>query len=114
MSDTKLSRRRFLQSAAVAATAPYFITSRALGAEDRAPAGNRITLGHIGIGNQGSGLLGAFLGLGDAQVVAVCDVNSQHRETAHSRAESRSKGVAAFNDFRELLARDDIDAVVIA
>ena len=62
MSKATLSRRRFLQGAAVAATAPYIITSTALGAEDRAAAGNRITLGHIGIGNQGSGLLGAFLG----------------------------------------------------
>jgi predicted dehydrogenase len=98
------------------------LTSAARGADAKS-ANDRITLGFIGVGVQNRGHLGYFLGRGDVQVVAVCDVVAERREDARRRAETRYaealkkgeyKGCAAYNDFRELLERKDIDAVVIA
>lgn len=117
------SRRRFLSQSAAAGAGlafPAIIPSRVLGAQ--APS-KRVTLGHIGVGGQGSGLLGGFLGVPFGQSVAVCDPFADRREKAARRveqayAEEREsasfKGCRSYNDFRELLARDDIDAVVIA
>jgi predicted dehydrogenase len=110
------SRRDFLKTAGAAIAAPYVITSAALGNQERAPASERIVMGGIGIGNMGSGDLGAFSGRGDVQYVAVCDVRKGVREKAKGRVDSRYKNsdCRAYNDFRELLARDDIDAVHVA
>ncbi len=78
-------------------------------------------MGFIGIGKQGGGLLHNFLNHPDTQVLAVCDVDTTRREhfgkvvDDHYRAKgTESKGCAQFKDFRELLARKDIDVVVIA
>ncbi len=120
---TSVTRRKFLKGAAVAAAAPYVITRTARAQDGRTAANDRITLGFIGVGGMGGGLLGRYLGDRDAQVLAVCDVDTQRREDARNRVndqygEARKsgayKGCDAYNDFRELLARDDIDAVVIA
>src|SRR5688572_31025269 len=110
------TRREFLKSASAAVAAPYVITSAALGNQDRPPASDRIVMGGIGIGNMGSGDQGAFLGRGDVQYVAVCDVRQEVREKAKARADQRYKNsdCQQYNDFRELLARDDIDAVHVA
>ena len=89
----------------------------------RAAANNRITVASIGVGGQGTGLLGGFLGDAEVQHVAVCDVFAPHRNKAKERFEAKYgeekksgkyTGCAAYSDFREVLARDDIDAVVIA
>lgn len=113
MSKNKLTRRQFIKTAVTTATSaiavPYVITSSALGNSTTPPASERITLGHIGVGGQGSGLLRNFLRLKDSQSVAVCDPFKSRRQKWAERI-----GCAAYNDFRELLARDDIDAVVIA
>ena len=108
-------RREFLKLAAASVAAPCVITSAALGGEGRAPASERIVMGGIGIGSQGGGDMGAFLGRGDVQYVAVCDVRSGVREAAKNRVDQRygNKDCKAYNDFRELLARPDIDAVHI-
>jgi predicted dehydrogenase len=117
------SRRRFLQSTLLAAAAPAFIPASAWSAANRPLPGDRITLGFIGMGKQNMGLLGRFMGKAETQVVAVCDVDTTRRENAKKvveaahakRADIASyKGCADYNDFRELLAREDIDAVVIA
>ncbi|MGA2032391.1 MAG: Gfo/Idh/MocA family oxidoreductase [Thermoguttaceae bacterium] len=110
------SRREFLQTAAVAVAAPYVITSTALGADGRPPASERIVMGGIGIGNQGSGDQGAFLGRGDVQYVAVCDVRKSVREGSKGRVNNQyhNNDCKVYNDFRELLARKDIDAVHVA
>ena len=79
-------------------------------------------IGFIGVGTMGRGHLGAFLGMNDVQVVAVCDVVAERRDDAKKRVEERYgkdkkgefKGCEAYTDFRKLLAREDIDAVVIA
>ncbi len=103
--------------------APYVITSTALGNADVPPASERIGIGHIGVGNMGSNLLNHFLGLNDCQSVAVCDCFRSRRETAQKTVNNRYaqrpdasdfKGCAAYRDFRELLARPDIDAVIVA
>jgi predicted dehydrogenase len=84
--------------------------------------GDRITIGFIGFGKRSRQILGRFLRIEGAQVVAVSEVVRERREQgrklvdkhyAQPGARGPSTGCAAYNDFRELLARDDIDAVVI-
>jgi len=78
-------------------------------------------MGFIGIGRMGQGHLRCFLDYPEVQVVAVCDVDRWRREnakaaaeTAYATAASGYKGCTAYNDLRELLAREDVDAVVVA
>jgi predicted dehydrogenase len=119
-SPTSLTRRELLKTAAVAAgglvAAPYMITSAALGGEGRPPASERIAMGFAGVGGRGGALLSNFLEMSDAQVVAVCDVKKPNRDAAQKRVDEtyRRQGCAAHNDFRELCARRDIDAVTVA
>jgi hypothetical protein len=110
------TRREFLQTAGAALAVPYVITSKALGADDVPPASDRIVMGGIGIGNMGRGDQGAFLGRQDVQYVAVCDVRQGVRDQAKAKVDSHYKNTdcAAYTDFRELLARTDIDAVHVA
>jgi predicted dehydrogenase len=119
--NTSLSRRSFLRYAALAGSAPFILPSRVWAAET--PPNSQITLGFIGMGTQNRGLLGAFLRHEQTRVVAVCDVDTTRRENAKKivekfyaapSAKGTYKGCAAYNDFRELIARKDIDGVVIA
>ena len=114
-------RRRFLKAALLAGTAPLILPS-GLWAADAAPS-KQFTLGFIGIGKQGNGLLHNFLPRNDVRVLAVCDVDTTRRDLAKKRVEEEYakgttsgtyKGCDAYNDFRDVLARKDIDAVVIA
>ena len=119
----RITRRRFLGTAATAMAAPLVIPSSVLGGNSTAPS-ERITLGFIGMGRMGYVHVGLFAQRSDVQVLAVCDVQQIKREAAKEAVEQRysrregarnaARGVALYNDFRELLARDDIDAVVIA
>ena len=122
--SAKLTRRDFLKGAAVAAAAPYVIPASALGEEGRPAPSNRITMACIGLGGEGMGKnLRSFLGQPDAQVLAVCDVDSERlsqgrsmTETQYAKAAASGtyKGCTATRDFRELLDRKDIDAVMIS
>ena len=127
MTGIRRTRREFIKHATHAATgamaAPYVITSAALGSGSTPPASERVTLGHIGVGNRGGGLLHYFLNLSDCRCVAVCDPFTSRRTAQAKRIDEHyakgskagtGKGCAAYNDFRELIARDDIDGVVIA
>ncbi len=115
----RVSRRRFLQAVAAGAAAAPFVHAPLRA--DRG-ANDRITLGFIGVGTQNRGHLHTFLGNHDVQVVAVCDVVAERRDAAKRSADERYtkeakgdyKGCTAHADFRDLLARKDIDAVVIA
>ena len=100
--------------AAATISTPYILTSAALGqpGSGKVPANSRIVMGQIGIGNQGSGLLGNFAGNGKVQMIAVSDVKPDILNTAYKRIGSPAGG--AHKDFRELLNRPDIDAVVMA
>jgi predicted dehydrogenase len=117
------SRRRFLATAAAALAAPCFVPGSVLGKGGRTAANERIRIGHIGVGGQGSGHVGAMVGDGSVQVMAVCDPFRSKREAAKKQAEDRYagqlgqgtyKGCADYADFRDLVTRDDIDAVIIA
>lgn len=110
------SRREFIKAASATLAAPYVITSAALGNESRSPASDRIVMAGIGIGNMGKGDQGAFLGRKDVQYVAVCDVRNSVRESAKGKVNERyeNSDCKAYNDFRELLGRSDIDAVHVA
>ena len=110
------TRRQFLAGSCAAIAAPHLITSTALGGNGRAPASERIVMGAIGLGSRGSGDLGAFLRRGDVQLAAVCDVRRNARESKKGQVDKhyKSKDCKAYNEFRELLARTDIDAVLVA
>jgi predicted dehydrogenase len=119
---TQLARRQFLKlTTAASLSAPLLLSS---GWADPARKGphDRITLGFIGTGTQGRGLLNNFLGQPDTQVLAVCDVDTTRREHHQKivdefysiKQDKEYKGCAAYKEFQELLARKDIDAVVIA
>ena len=110
------SRREFIKAASATLAAPYVITSAALGNESRSPASDRIVMAGIGLGNMGKGDQGAFLGRKDVQYVAVCDVRNSVRESAKGKVNERyeNSDCKAYNDFRELLGRSDIDAVHVA
>jgi len=109
MSNFRHSRRTFLQSSVALAAAPYVITSTALGNADTPPASERVVLGHIGVGGQGSGLFFQFQQCKGCQSVAVADAYKDRREARAAVCKGKP-----YADFRELLARSDIDAVVIA
>jgi predicted dehydrogenase len=107
-----VTRRRFLGAAASAAIFPSLIPSSALGLDGNVAPSNRIGMGFIGVGGKGTDGMRNFLGCNDAQAVAVCDVDSARRENARKMAGLPPQN--AYNDFRELIARDDIDAVLVA
>ena len=126
----RMTRRQALKTLAAAAAAPYAITSAALGAEGRPPPSQRVAMGFVGLGNQGGGhlvggawtyLTGGYLARDDVQVLAVCDVVRAKRESFKQRVNAYYAAKAAggtvnaceaYNDFRDVLARDDIDAVL--
>jgi predicted dehydrogenase len=117
---SQTNRRQFLTRAAGVAGAslafPYIVPSSALGLDGAVAPSDRVTLGFIGVGNMGQNHLRPFIYQPDVQVVAVCDPNRWRREQAqHTVNGEYSKQVcAAYNDFRDLVARPDIDAVCIA
>jgi hypothetical protein len=114
-----LDRRRFLKRAAQAGAAlvvPYVIPGAALGKDGAIAPSERIVLGGIGIGNRGGYDLGCFLQEPDVQFVAVCDVKANRRKAVKEMADTKygNHDCATYIDLRELLARRDIDAVLIA
>jgi predicted dehydrogenase len=115
---TATSRRGFfgIAAAAGAVTLPTIVSPRALGLEQAAAASERITLGVIGIGNRCRYVLGSMLGLPDVQCVAIADVQQSRRDAGKKQVDTHygSTDCRLYHDFRELLARDDIDAVLIA
>jgi hypothetical protein len=115
-----LHRRQFLKSSAAAAgaavLAPMIIPSSALGLQGSVPPSERVIVGGIGIGNRGTYDLGCFLEQKDVQFAAVCDVKEARRVSVKKRADEHhgNQNCAMYRDFRELLDRSDIDAVLIA
>jgi predicted dehydrogenase len=110
------TRREFLTRTAALAGMSVILPSRAFGESKRAAANGRITVGGIGLGPRGRQLLPAFLRQPDVQFVANADVQQSNREIIR-RTVNRHYGnedCASYIDMCELLARDDIDAVVIA
>lgn len=116
----QIRRRTFLKSALVsggaAVLAPTIVPSSALGRDGAVAPSERIVLGGIGIGNRGTYDLGVFLQQPDVHVAAICDVKAARREAAKKLVDQRygNGDCQTYRDFRELLDRDDVDAVLIA
>ncbi len=110
---TRISRRGFLRRGAMlgalGATAPSLIPSGVLAAEGRPGANDRIGIAGIGVGRRGGGLIRRASGLKDAQVVAVADVNLRRAEQM-----AASLSADAYQDYRKLLERKDVDAIITA
>ena len=110
------TRRSFLKMSLAASGAlafPAIIPSRVFG--NSAP-GKRITMALIGAGGRGGGVIHSFASQPDVVVVAVCDVDKRKREHSAERINQRygNTDCKTYSDFREVLARPDIDAVYIA
>lgn len=108
-----ISRRQFLAATGLALAAPTIVPSSVLGAD--APS-ERITVGVVGWGMQGPGNTGELLRLNDVQVVAACDLDKNHLKSAVDRINGQYKNqdCKEYHDYRELMARKDIDAVMLA
>ena len=113
-----LSRRRFLANAAAAGAvlaAPMVVPGRALGRDGGVAPSNRVALAGLGIRSRGGYVIGCMMDEPIVQVVAIADVQKTSRENVKRRAEEKyGPGVAMYRDFREMLPRQDIDAVLIA
>jgi len=132
----RINRRRFLRRTATAVgtalVAPTIIPASALGRGGVKAPSERITMGFIGVGGQGSGHLlggawtyvpGGYSARRDVQVLAVCDAWQDRRDNATRRVnenyaqlfgQGKYHSCEAYRDFRDVLAREDIDAVLIA
>ena len=115
-----VSRRGFLRRTAVTAgaavAAPYVITSSALGAPGREAASNRIVMGVIGMGGRARSDMGAFLSNADVQVVGICDSQASRRKGGKGMVDGKygNTDCKTYIDLHEILARRDIDAMLIA
>ena len=133
---SRVSRRHFLgrglAAVGTAVAAPYLVPASALGFNAATPPSDRICMGFVGLGGQGGGHLfggawtylpGGYLGRDDVQVLGVCDVQGKRAAEGKARVERHYaekfgqgayKGCGAYSDIRDMLLRDDIDAVLIA
>lgn len=118
MTRNLLSRRKFLGATLAASSAPFLLPSNVWAAAT--PPNDRIQLGFIGMGTQNRGLMSGFLRKPQTRVVAVCDVDTTRRMNAQTMvrdfySKQGSTGTCeVYEDFRDLLARKDVDAVVVA
>src|SRR5690242_19571375 len=111
-----LNRRQFLTVTGFALAAPTIIPESALGRDEKAAASERVTPGVVGWGMQGPGNTHAFLGLNDCHVVAACDLDKKHLQSAVDSINKHygNKDCQQYEDYRALMARKDIDAVMLA
>src|SRR5262249_52521011 len=107
MSAPKFSRRRLLQAL------PLMWPARALGMHAPVAPGDRVTVACIGTGWQGSNNVKSFVEEPGAQVVAACDIDADHLESARQTINEKygNRDCKAYHNFEDVLARDDIDAV---
>ncbi|MCH7558024.1 MAG: Gfo/Idh/MocA family oxidoreductase [Planctomycetes bacterium] len=115
-----INRRQFLKSAtgvtAGAIVFPYVVSSSALGKAGSVAASNRIVMGAIGVGSMGTGDMRDFMRKNEVQMVAVCDVDKSHRDKAKKLVDEKygNSDCGTYLDFRELIGRGDLDAVMLA
>ena len=116
---TSVSRRQFLKAtvpAGALASAPLIIPGSALGKNGALPASERIVLGGIGVGSRGGLVLSSFMSQPEIQFVAICDIRAERRDAIKTKADEKygNKDCAKYSNIHEILARPDIDAVLIA
>ncbi len=109
------SRRQFIKQSAVFAI-PIIIPAAARGADGKVAPSNRITVGSVGWGMQGPGNTNSTMGLDNAKVLAVCDLDQKHLASAKQSVDKfySNTDCAAYADYQEMMARKDIDAVTLA
>lgn len=119
-SKKKLNRRQFLKTAtgtaAGAIAFPYIVPSSVLGQNGSVAPSNQITMGCIGVGSQGTGNMRGFLGKSEVRVLAVCDVDTNHRNEAKNLVDQAydNSDCKTYLDFRDVIGREDIDALSLA
>ncbi len=116
MKKQVMSRRGFLKASVAtgaAMTLPSIVPSSVFG--QNAPS-NRIVMGSIGVGSQGTSNMRGFLSKSEVQMLAVCDVDRGHRENAKKIVDDKygNKDCKGYHDFRELIGRGDLDALMLA
>lgn len=107
MTTSRVSRRQFLAAASATFAAPYIIPARAFGANER------VITAHIGVGGQGTSNLNAFMGKG-VSPAAIADVDSDHLAKVVKLVTGKGHKCDGYGDYRKLLDRKDIDAVVVS
>ncbi len=117
MKSNRISRRTFVRTSAALAAVPYFVPASVLGAGAAVSPSEKITVGLIGVGGHGTGMnLRSYLGQPDAKVLAVCDVDGNNLKRAEKMVNDKygNTDCGTTKDFREIIARKDIDAVMIS
>jgi len=114
--SSKLTRRHFIALTGMAAAAPTIIPASALGRGGAVAPSNRITMGVVGWGMQGPGNTQAFMSHPDCQVVAACNIDKNHLKKSLDAINGHYKNqdCKAYHDYREMMARKDIDTVMLA
>jgi predicted dehydrogenase len=115
----RLSRRSFLKVTGAAGAAiafPTFIPASALGRDGKPAPSARITMGVVGWGMQGPANTSEFLKLDDVQVVATCNIDKHHLKQSVDviNGHYKKKVAKTYHDYRDMMARSDIDAVMLA
>jgi len=115
-SGRRVNRRRFIVTAGAALALPILVPGCAVGMGNRPRPSNRINLGVVGWGWQGPDNTNQFLNSKDCQVVAACDLDRGHLQSAVNKINQfyRNQDCKSCHDYREMMARDDIDAVMLA
>src|SRR5881409_2689856 len=111
-----ISRRRFIAATAAAVAAPTIIPASALGKEDQPAPSERIVVGIVGWGMMGPGNTSGLMAEKDCQVVAACELDKRPLQQAVDAINKKygNSDCKAYHDYREMIARDDIDAVMLA
>src|SRR3989449_6004376 len=114
--DPKIPRRRFIATTPAAIATPTIIPASARGADGRPAPSERITMGVVGWGMQGPSNTGSFMREPDCQVVATCNIDKKHLDASVNAINGHYKNhdCKTYHDYREMMARTDIDAVMLA
>lgn len=114
--SNNFNRRQFLKTTGAALILPAIMPGSVFGGDGTTAPSNRVNLGVIGMGWQGPNNTQSFLAETDCQVVAACDLDANHLQDALNMVNDhyQTKDCKGYHDYRELLARPDIDAVMIA
>ncbi len=113
--QSKISRRTFTKAAAASLAIPAFVPSTSLGLGKRPAPSDRIVMATVGTGGRGTGDMNSFMRFPEVQMVAVCDPVPPHRERAKGIVDRKYSNTdcQSTSDFREVVSRDDVDAVLI-